>query len=78
MDINSSNFIEKAKEYIISHFSFYKDIVVLSVWFNYSLGNMKGMFVSSNGNYYEVIYNKSKDEIYIDEYRKVRHLKFES
>lgn len=77
--MNSENFIERSKEivrdYVYSHFDV-TDVVegfdVYVVWYNYTLGNSKALISTSllDGMYYEVTYNKNKDEIYLDAYKK--------
>lgn len=51
---------------------------VFVVWDCYILGNIKALFVTSlrDGMYYEVTYNKQKDEIYLDAYRKTENRKY--
>ena len=51
---------------------------VFAVWDCYILGNIKALFVTSlrDGMYYEVTYNKQKDEIYLDAYRKTENRKY--
>lgn len=47
-----------------------KDLFI--VWSCYILGNRKFLVGSlSNNHYFEVTYNKEKDEWYVDEYEKV-------
>lgn len=45
------------------------------VWFVKTLGNWKGLAISPmpDGAYFEVTYNASKDEVYVDSYLKVDH-----
>lgn len=79
--MNSENFIERSKEivrdYVNSHLDksdtyIIEDIDVYIVWYNYTLGNSKALISTSllDGMYYEVTYNKNKDEIYLDAYKK--------
>ena len=46
------------------------------VWFNYTLGNMKCLAITSDmdGTYYEITYRKEKSVMYIDFYKKNNHL----
>ena len=49
-----------------------KDLFI--VWSCYILGNRKFLVGSiSNNHYFEVTYNKEKDEWYVDEYSKVKN-----
>lgn len=49
---------------------------VYVVWNAYILGNMKALLSTtlSDGMYYEVTYNKAKNEIYLDAYEKRRNI----
>ena len=51
---------------------------VYCVWFNYTLGNMKGLFSTpmDNGLYYEVTYDNNRHKIYLDTYAHVSNLEF--
>jgi hypothetical protein len=48
---------------------------VVTVWFCYILGGWKTlMFINRYpNNYFEVTYNKQKEEIYLDHYKKVHN-----
>lgn len=53
----------------------YDDVEAIEVWHAYILGNEKWLFaVSDEGiltqDYFEVTYNKAKDEFYVDRYVK--------
>ena len=52
---------------------------VLVVWNAYILGNIKALLTTTNhdGMYYEVTYNKAKNEIYFDAYKKFENRKVE-
>lgn len=51
---------------------------VFVVWDCYILGNIKALLATSlrDGMFYEVTYNKQKDEIYLDAYRKTENRKY--
>lgn len=58
-----------------------KDIEdVCQVWHCYILGNEKWLLSTPyhDGMYYEVTYNKTKDEWYFDAYHKVKNIKVSS
>ena len=50
------------------------------VFFAYTLGNVKATLIDGqcNNRYYEVTYNKAKDEMYVDVYMKVLNKKLTS
>ena len=50
------------------------------VFFAYTLGNIKATLIDGllNNRYYEVTYNKAKDEMYVDVYMKVLNKKLTS
>jgi len=52
----------------------YDSINVYFVTCTYVLGSIKGMFSTSlqDGKYYEVTYNTAKNEMYVDQYVKVK------
>lgn len=56
------------------------DVDVYEVWHCYILGNEKWLMATTypDGMYYEVTYNKAKDEWYFDAYQKVKNLKVSS
>lgn len=83
--MTNAEFIEKAKALVRDYTnenSVEKNAMigtdeVFAVWDCYILGNIKALFVTSlrDGMYYEVTYNKQKDEIYLDAYRKIENRK---
>lgn len=56
------------------------DVDVYEVWHGYILGNEKWLLSTTyhDGMYYEVTYNKAKDEWYFDAYQKVKNIKVNS
>ena len=78
--MESKEFIERAKVLVASADSIdTKESEVYTVWFNYTLGNMKAMLSTTKGNgmYYEVTYNKREKQIYLDSYKLVSKIPFE-
>lgn len=84
--MTNEKFIEKAKELVVNHTTeltgnagYVPPFDVFVVWNTYILGNIKAMLSTtiSNGMYYEVTYNKAKNEIYFDAYKKVENRKVE-
>lgn len=57
-----------------------EDVDVYQVWHCYILGNEKWLLATTypDGTYYEVTYNKAKDEWYFDAYHKVKNIKVSS
>ncbi len=84
--MTNEKFIEKAKE-LVSHYAVEHmdktDTIppfdVFVVWNCYILGNIKALLSTTNhdGMYYEVTYNKDKNEIYFDAYKKFENRKIE-
>ena len=84
--MTNENFIAKAKE-LVSHYAAEHidktDTVppydVFVVWNCYILGNIKALLSTTipDGMYYEVTYNKAKNEIYFDAYKKFENRKIE-
>lgn len=77
-----SNFSEEAREIVYDHIMNTRDPAgfrpsdVYVVWFCYILGGWKAL-VSTNiadEMYYEVTYNVKKDELYLDQYKKVHNV----
>ena len=67
--------IDIVRNYIINHLDKSDEISefnVYIVWQCYILGNVKWLISSTllDGMYYEVTYNKQKDEFYLDAYKK--------
>lgn len=67
--------INIVRNYIINHLDKSDEIPefnVYIVWQCYILGNIKWLISSTllDGMYYEVTYNKQKDEFYLDAYKK--------
>ena len=82
--MTNEKFIEKAKSlvesYAIEHMDKTDTISpfdVYVVWNAYILGNIKALLSTTlrDGMYYEVTYNKEKDEIYFDAYKKFENRK---
>ena len=48
------------------------------MWNAYILGNMKALLSTNieDGMYYEVTYNKAKNEIYLDAYKRAENMSF--
>ena len=72
-------FIEKAKEFVAHYAAEHIDKTygtvsynVYVVWSCFILGHQKALLSTtlSDGMYYEVTYNSSKNEIYLDAYKK--------
>lgn len=77
--MGNEEFIKKAKEavrrYIEEHIDKKDKIPIFDlyvVWNAYILGNIKCLISSTipDGMYYEVTYNSSRNEIYLDAYKK--------
>ena len=67
--------IDIVRNYIVNHLDKSDEIPefnVYIVWQCYILGNIKWLISSTllDGMYYEVTYNKQKDEFYLDAYKK--------
>ena len=76
-------FIEKAKSLVEDYAKEHIDKTdlmpkfdVFVVWNAYILGNIKALLSTTihDGMYYEVTYNKAKDEIYFDAYKKFQNI----
>jgi hypothetical protein len=84
--MTSEKFIEKAKnlvaEYAAEHLDKTDDVPsfdVFVVWSCWILGNQKALISTTihDGMYYEVTYNKEKNEIYFDAYKKFENRKID-
>lgn len=72
------------KEYAYSHLDKQdnigkEDFDVYVVWECYILGNSKALVSTTlaDGMYYEVTYNQSKNEVYLDAYKKFENVVFD-
>lgn len=84
--MTNAEFVEKAKALVRDYTNenlVEKNAVigtddVFAVWDCYILGNIKALFATSlrDGMCYEVTYNKQKEEIYLDAYRKIENRKY--
>lgn len=84
--MGNEEFIKKAKALVKNYAEEHIDktdtippFEVFVVWSCYILGNIKA-FISTtipDGMYYEVTYNKAKNEIYFDAYKKFENRKVE-
>lgn len=84
--MTNEKFIEKAKnlvaEYAAEHLDKTDDVPsfdVFVVWSCWILGNQKALISTTihDGMYYEVTYNKEKNEIYFDAYKKFENRKID-
>lgn len=84
--MTSEKFIEKAKilvaEYAAEHLDKTDDVPsfdVFVVWSCWILGNQKALISTTihDGMYYEVTYNKERNEIYFDAYKKFENRKID-
>lgn len=82
-DMGNTEFTEKAKklvrEYIADHLDKADEMPafeVFVVWNAYILGNAKALLSTTlpDGMYYEVTYNKAKNEIYLDAYKHAENI----
>lgn len=79
-DMGNTEFTEKAKE-LVREYTEYNtpDVPVFEVyvvWNAYILGNMKALLSTTveDGMYYEVTFNKAKNEIYLDAYKHAENI----
>ena len=65
--------IKMVKDYTLAQMVGEQKFDVFVVWHCYILGNAKWLLATTlpDGMYYEVTYNKAKDEFYFDAYKKV-------
>lgn len=84
--MTNEKFIEKAISLVSNYASEHLDKTdtippydVFVVWNAYILGNIKALLSTTlyDGMYYEVTYNKAKNEIYFDAYKKFENRKVE-
>ena len=84
-DMGNTEFTEKAKKLVREYTADHLDKAdeapafdVFVVWNAYILGNMKALLSTTlpDGMYYEVTYNKAKNEIYLDAYKKFENICF--
>lgn len=82
--MGNEEFIAKAKSLVESYATEHIDKTdtaptfgVFVVWNAYILGNIKALLSTTlpDGMYYEVTYNKAKNEIYFDAYKKFENRK---
>ena len=82
--MGNEEFIKKAKSLVESYAKEHLDksdtepsFEVFVVWNAYILGNIKALIATTlfDGMYYEVTYNKAKNEIYFDAYKKFENRK---
>ena len=82
--MGNEDFIKKAKSLVESYAKEHLDksdnepsFEVFVVWNAYILGNIKALASTTlhDGMYYEVTYNKAKNEIYFDAYKKFENRK---
>ena len=84
--MTNEKFIEQAKTLVANYTTEHLDKTdtippfdVFVVWNCYILGYQKALLSTTNhdGMYYEVTYNKEKNEIYFDAYKKFENRKIE-
>ena len=82
--MKNEKFIEMAKTLVVDYVTEHIDKTdmippfdVFVVWNAYILGNIKALLSTTipDGMYYEVTYNKEKNEIYVDAYKKFENRK---
>lgn len=83
--MGNTEFTEKAKKLVREYTDDHLDkadettaFEVFVVWNAYILGNAKALLSTTlpDGMYYEVTYNKAKNEIYLDAYKKFENICF--
>lgn len=84
--MSNEKFIETAKALVENYAKEHIDktdetpvFEVFVVWNAYILGNIKALLSTTlfDGMYYEVTYNKTKNEVYFDAYKKFENKKVE-
>lgn len=84
--MTNEKFIEQAKALVANYATDHIDktdnvtsFSVFVVWNAYILGNIKALLSTTipDGMYYEVTYNKAKNEIYFDAYKKFENRKID-
>lgn len=81
-DMGNTEFTEKAKKLVREYTEYHTPdapvFEVYVVWNAYILGNMKALLSTTveDGMYYEVTFNKAKNEIYLDAYKKFENICF--
>ena len=84
--MTNEKFIEQAKKLVADYATEHLDKTdtifsfdVFVVWNAYILGNIKALLSTTllDGMYYEVTYNKAKNEIYFDAYKKFENRKID-
>ncbi|MBR4079520.1 MAG: hypothetical protein IKK29_04860 [Christensenellaceae bacterium] len=82
--MSNEKFIERAKALVAQYAAEHLDkteeapnFEVFVVWNAYILGNIKALLSTTlfDGMYYEVTYNKAKNELYFDAYKKFENRK---
>ena len=83
--MGNTEFTEKAKKLVREYTTDHMDkadetpaFEVFVVWNAFILGNMKALLSTTlpDGMYYEVTFNKAKNEIYLDAYKKFENICF--
>ena len=80
-NLMNKSVLEYTRNYVLSHLDKSDEVPefdVYIVWQCYILGNAKWLISTSlpDGMYYEVTYNKQKDEFYFDAYKKFDNQSF--
>ena len=83
--MTNEGFLAKAKELVRDYATQHldksdkvPDFDVYAVWDCFILGNIKALISTTlpDGMYYEVTYNRARDEIYFDAYKKFENICF--
>lgn len=69
------NAVAMVRDWAVDGLGVPDDAVFYMVWFCFILGGWKALVSSTeaDGRYYEVTYNKAKDETYVDTYKKTHN-----